>query len=143
MIIRQEQMRAFQEVADKAFISQTADFLREKHADATLNLPEGGFIVAQISDEILHQLVGNGMARARRYGMKQKSSLEAFVVLMVLVAPNFDGHPLIRKVLTDPSVPPDSRIDALWKRTRDENWQAAAARYDRTAWFAAVEENER
>ena len=79
-------------------------------------------------------MVRCGVGQARSYGMTWESSLAAFVVLMFEVAPNFEEHPLIRRVLQLPSVPPDSRIEELWKRTLDVHWQAARQNYDPDAW---------
>jgi hypothetical protein len=66
--------------------------------------------------------------------MTWESSLMAFVAIMFVAAPNFDQHPLIGRVLKDEAVAPDARINQLWERTTDQNWEAVAQNYDPSAW---------
>jgi hypothetical protein len=47
---------------------------------------------------------------------------------MFEVAPTFDEQPAIARVLEDESLPPDRRMEALWDRTTDEDWEEAEAR---------------
>ena len=134
MIIRPEQLEAFQSVADRVFVRQMVEYLRENHAGALVYLPDGSIAVEQIPDEILYEMVRNGIARARSYGLSWESTVGAFVVLMIVIAPNFDEHPLIQRILTDESVPENDRIDELWGRTSEQNWEAAEKSYDANAW---------
>jgi hypothetical protein len=138
--IRPEQMKVFQPVAEAAFAREIVEELREEHADTVVHLPTGTFAIEQIADDALLELVKTGIARAREYGITWECTLAAFVVLMFVVAPNFDQHPLIQRVLRDESVGPDSRIDQLWERTSEENWQAAIQSYDASAWQLRLQE---
>ena len=132
--VREEQLLAFRAVADEDFVARTAEYLRAEHPEAAVALPDGERPLSEMPDELLLGMVRRGIARARSYGLTWESSITAFVVLMFVVAPNFDAHPLIRRVLTDEKVAPDLRVDQLWEETTDENWEAAAAGYDAGAW---------
>lgn len=132
--VRQEQLDAFKPQADAAFIARTVEHLREHHSEAIVQLQENSAAVKDLSDEIIHELVRNGVVRAYAYGMNAEASLAAFVVIMFVVAPSFDKHPLIERVLRDASIPPDSRIDQLWERTSEQNWEAVKQSYDASAW---------
>lgn len=130
MQIRAEQLEAFRPRADELLAARVVEHLRENHPEEVGRLP----------DDVLAEMVSNGLARARRYGLTLESSLTAFVVLMFVVAPNFDEHPLIRHVLTDESEPPDRRVDALAERISEANWEEAERRYDPGAWFPELSE---
>lgn len=134
LTIRPEQFDAFSSVADAAFVRRLAVHLRENHGDVIVELPNQTSTVKQLPDDVLWELVEKGIARARGYGMSWESTLTAFVALMFVAAPNFDDHPLIQRALKDDSVPPDSRIDHLWERTTDQNWEAVKRSYDPSGW---------
>lgn len=132
--IRAEQMKPFRDAADAAFLRRVADYVRYEHAEHAVHLPGGSYTVEQLPDDLLLALVGRGVERARAYGMTWESSLTAFVVLTFVVAPNFDEHPLVRRVLGDEQTEPDLRIDGLNESVTDENWEAARQSYDAGAW---------
>ncbi|HLM02671.1 MAG TPA: hypothetical protein VK400_16575 [Pyrinomonadaceae bacterium] len=160
LIVRPAQLEAFQPQADAAFETQVVQYLQEEHGEDIVRLPtgvliieqpsaktlqekyeddfeqlpEGMFIVEQLPDEILLGMVRSGIARARNYEMSWESSLTAFVVLMFVIAPNFDQHPNIQRVLKDTTIVPDERIDHLWERTSEEDWEKVAQHYDSSAW---------
>lgn len=140
LIIRQEQIEAFQPVAEAAFVRRVVEHLRADHADAVVQLPNEVILVKQISDERLYGIVKHAITRARDYGITWESSLTAFVVLMFVAAPNFDKHPLIERVLRDERVEANSRVDQLWERTSEENWEAVRKNYDPAAWEPDSEE---
>ena len=134
LIIRPEQFEIFQPVAEAAFVRRVVEHLREEHADAVIQFPNEVVLVKQISDERLYTIVRIGIKRARDYGMDWESSVIAFVVLMFVAAPSFDRHPLIQRVLKDERAEVNSRIDQLWERTSEENWEAVRKNYDPAAW---------
>jgi hypothetical protein len=81
------------------------------------------------------------IARAVRYDLTWDTSITAFVAIMFAVAPNFDEQPAIRAVMNDERVPPNLRIDALWDRTTDDDWEEAAlyaAQAEDGFWRAAL-----
>lgn len=126
--IRPEHLAAFQPNADAAFVDRLAEHLRTEHGPLVEGLP----------DRLLEEMVRSGLVRARRYGLTWESSLTAFVALMFEVAPNFDEHPPVRRVLLDARVPPDARIEALAGRVSAEEWEEAGRRYDADAWFPGL-----
>jgi hypothetical protein len=141
LMIRAKQLDVFQPVAESAFVRRVVAHLRDNHADAVIQLPNEVILVKQISDGRLRRMAEDGIARARDYGMDWESTITAFVVLMVVIAPNFDEHPLIERVLRDERAPANSRIDQLWERTSEENWEVIRKNYDPTAWAAESREN--
>jgi hypothetical protein len=134
LTIRSKQLRAFQPAAEAAFIDRVAKHIRDNHSDAEVGLPSGKTVVERLPDRVLRKMVESGVASARRYGISWESTLTAFVVLMFVVAPNFDKHPILQRVLSDREIPPDSRLDGLWERTSEQNWEAARGSYDAAAW---------
>jgi hypothetical protein len=138
--IRREQFEVFQPVAEAAFVRRVAEHLRDNHADAVVQFPNEVILVKQIADERLRRVAHDAITRARTYGLNWESAVTAFVVLMFVTAPNFDEHPLIQRILKDERVPANSRIDQLWERTTDENWEAVRKNYDPTAWISGSQE---
>jgi hypothetical protein len=139
LTIRAEQMKAFRPAAEAAFERRVAAYLRGEHAAEVVLLPAGEDGVDErevkdLDDETFLKMVRAGIARARAYGLTWESSITAFVVLLFTVAPNFDSHPLIRRVLLDGQSEPDACFEQLWEQTTDDNWEAAQERYDAAAW---------
>jgi hypothetical protein len=132
--IRPDQLEAFRPAAEESFVVRLVEHLRVEQADVLVKLPDGEVAVAQLPDELLREMVVNGLARGERYGLSLEYTLAAFVLVMFAMAPNFDEHPLIRLVLVDESVPPDSRLDELVTRTTEQNWEAVRENYSPAAW---------
>lgn len=132
--IRRQQLDAFTPIADAAFERRLMSYLRENHPDVVVQLPTGHVLLRQIPEETLSKLVHNGIARARGYGMSWESTLSAFVVLMFVAAPNFDEHLHVQRILRDESIVPNARIEQLWKRTSEEDWNTIAQRYNSATW---------
>lgn len=122
--LRPEQIAAFQRQAETGLLDRIVQHVRTEHA----------VIVNGFPDPTVREMVQNGIARARRYGLTWESSLTAFVGLMFAVAPNFDEQPAIHGVLTDGHFAADERIERLL-RLRDRHWNDARSRYDERAWF--------
>ncbi len=123
--IRPEHLTAFQPNAEAVFVERLIEHLRDEHEPLVRGFP----------DDILEEMVRNGVAKGRLHGITRESSLTAFVALMFEISPNFDEHPPIRRVLRDTRIPPDARIDALVERVSPEEWEEAERRYDASAWF--------
>lgn len=132
--IRAEQLEAFRPVAEAQFALRIVDHLRKKHAKAVARLPQGPTLVNRLPDALLLEMVQNGIARARCYGLSWESSITGFVVLMFKAAPNFDQHPTINRSLTDAQAPPEARIQNILEETKSSDWWDAKERYDPTAW---------
>jgi hypothetical protein len=138
--IRPEQFAVFQPVAERAFVRRLVEHLRDHHPEVVVRFASEVWLVKQLGDAKIYALVGNAIARARALGLDWESSITAFVALMFVVAPNFDEHPLIQRVLKDERVPANSRLEQLWERTTEENWEAARKNYDVNAWHPQTEE---
>ncbi|HEX7175240.1 MAG TPA: hypothetical protein VF240_08155 [Pyrinomonadaceae bacterium] len=137
--IRSEQFEAFKPVAEDGFVRRLAEHVRARHPRVVVRLPERLTVAGRLDDETLRALVRGGVARARRYGMEAESALAAFVVTMFLTAPNFDEHPLIRRVLADDKIPPDGKIDQLLQSVTAKNLKVVKDTYNPAAWHEASE----
>jgi hypothetical protein len=122
--IRKEQFEAFEAKTDDEIVDFIVKHLREEGPDLVGNLPS------------LPEMVRNGMARARSHGLRSLEDLTAFVSIMFEVAPNFDEHPKLRRVLDNERVPVEERLDGLFESELDKAWDEAA-RYDGAAWAEA------
>ena len=127
-------MLAFQPLAETAVVKRVVAPVRDKHADVAVRLPSSVSTLAQLSDEVLEEMVQNGIARARQYDMSHESALVAFVVTMFEAAPNFDVYPLTQQILRDERTPPNSRIDLLLDQATEQDWEAIKSTYDPSAW---------
>jgi hypothetical protein len=85
-------------------------------------------------------MVGNGIARARQYGISHESALVAFVVTMFEAAPNFDLYPQVRQILQDEKTPANGRIDLLLEKVSEQDWEGVEGRYDPSAWELTTKE---
>lgn len=132
--IRSEQIEAFKPVAEDGFVRRVAEHVRARHPRAVVRLPERLTVAGRLEDDTLLALVRGGVARARRYGVEAKSAIAAFVVTMFLTAPNFDEHPLIRRVLADDKLSPDRKIDHLLQSITAMNLKVVRDAYDPAAW---------
>lgn len=113
--IYKEQLAEMERRSEVEYVGDLARHLRAEHGEA----------VAGLDDAELERRIRIGVARAEYYGMDADAAIFGFVAMMFEVAPTFDRQPAIRRVLRDDSIPPDLRIDALWDRTTDEDWDEA------------------
>src|SRR3954452_19890543 len=139
--IRSEQYEVFKPVAEEVFLAEVIEYLRREYGDREIRLPESTTPIDAVPAEKLRTMVENGINRARSFGIRGKSSLVCFVVIMFLTAPNFDQHPLIKHILDSGDIPPESRIDELWQRTVDQNWIVVREGYDPNFWLLAETES--
>jgi hypothetical protein len=121
LTIRNEQLAA---IRLATLEQQIARHLREEHRRA----------VKDIADGELRKLIAAGIARAGRHGIESGQAVALFVALMFEIAPNFDEHPAIRKVLSDEGLAVDARVGELAERISPEEWVAAQGTYDARAW---------
>jgi hypothetical protein len=134
LMIRPEQYEAFQPVAEEAFVTEVVDYLKKSRPDEVLRLPWGETTIAELPDDIFSEMVRGGIARARAYGVTWRSTLLAFVMRMFVASPNFDDHPLLKRVLLDSDTEPNLRLDKLMRNSTKENWEAVKQAYDVDAW---------
>ena len=83
-------------------------------------------LIAELGDGEVRRRVVAGIGRAYAQKFVQPESVTAFVTLMFLVAPDFDRHPAIARALRLHGPEPE-RLRLLFERTREEDWEQAAA----------------
>jgi len=134
LIVRSNQMKAFQTQADETFIQSISDFLREEHAQAVVQIPIGSFNISQIPEDLFFEMIRNSLERARNYELDMESSLVSFVTLMFVVAPNFDWHIPFKIALENNEIEPNLRIDRLITCSTERDWEVAVANYEISEW---------
>lgn len=122
--ISKEQFEAFMPKTDEEIVEFIAGHLREEIPEVVGKLPS------------LPEMVRSGVERARWHGLRSLGDLTAFVSIMFEVAPTFDEHPELKRVLDDEDVPAGERLDALFDEELEGAWEEAA-RYDGAAWAEA------
>lgn len=83
-------------------------------------------LIAGLADAEVARRVAAGIARANSHSFVQPESVTAYVTLMFLVAPDFDSHPAIARALRLHGTEAE-RLRLLFERTREEDWDQAAA----------------
>lgn len=136
MVIRREQINVFENKAQDDFVVSLKHFLRKSHGSVCVRLPPGNYVLRNLSDRILTELVRRAIEKGRRYSLTWQSSLAAFVTLMFLVAPNFNADPLINRMLTDSAIPSNERVDRICQWVKDSYWERVRNTYDPAAWVA-------
>ncbi|WP_437296950.1 hypothetical protein [Sorangium sp. So ce426] len=140
--IHTNQMDVFREREKTNFINRLVDYLLHAHPETEVKLPENQKAPLQsLPRAVLHAMVRGGVARAERYGMTWESNVTAFVVIMFIASPNFDGHPCVRRTLCRSETDPNLRLDMLWEETSDDIWDAVTTGYDASSWTLSVECN--
>ncbi len=128
LLLRDDQIAA---LADDLMRRQVRLHLRRNHRAAVQDLPF----------DTLTGRVAFGVARARAAGLTWVSSIAGFVALMFTIAPDFDRHALVSRLLdgADPEtagLPPDERLLALGHLLAAEAWELVRA--DGGAWPETV-----
>lgn len=142
LTVRNEQMEVMAAVAEAGFERDTAVHIRENYADSVVKLPDGGELtVRDLLPDTLESLVRTGIAKARDYEMKFRSSIATFVALMFAVSPNYDEHRLCGVLLGDEEKEPDDRMGELLRVLSEKNWEAIRKDYDPGAWLTPVSVN--
>jgi hypothetical protein len=137
MQIAAQQIAALDDGRQQRFAADVVAHLRRRHAGCLVHAPRAAFVVRDLPDDTMLKLVGLALQRGRGHGLTWQSSLNAFVTLMFVVAPNFDAHPRVAAALAHDLRPPDFRMrDLPWRITAGD-WREAAAAYDPHAWLGA------
>lgn len=140
--IRQEQVDAFQPIAEAEFALRIVNHLREHHPRLVVKRPDAQSLVERMPEDDLLELVKVGIARARSHGFTFSSSISAFVTLMFKAAPNFDQNPTISKSLQD-ALPEEQRLQRIIENTPAGVWQQAKEQYDPSAWKPSPKGNQK
>lgn len=142
MLIRAEQMTAFEGNAEENFVRQIAAHLLEDYAKTIVRLPDQQATVDELPADVLHSLIRHSIERARHYGLDYESSIAAYSAVMFDVAPNFDKHRLSQVMLKDKNIEPNARLDELLETLSEKNWETIRGDYDVNAWQPETEEAE-
>lgn len=134
MMIRAEQINAFETAAEEKFVRRLAAHLRENYGAAIVRLPDSESTVSELPEEVLHLLVKNSIELARRYEMDIESSISAFTAIRFEVSPNFDKHRLSQVLLKDEHIEPNARLNELLEVLTEKNWETIRGEYDVNAW---------
>ena len=109
--------------ADRNFVHTLCGHLRAHHAR-----------VVPRSDRLLELQVRAAVARARRRGLTLQPKIAIYVSLMFEIAPDFDDHDEIARVLYRTGSTPDIQIDYLPALIREPDWASAKAGGGPRAW---------
>ncbi len=134
MMIRAEQMNAFEDSAEEKFVRRIAAHLLENYDAAIVRLPDSESAVSELPEDALHSLIKNSIARARRYEMDFESSISAFTAIRFEISPNFDKHRLSQVLLKDEHIEPNARLDELLEVLTEKNWETIRSEYDVNGW---------
>jgi len=109
------------------FIAELIGFLRKNYPDD----------LRFVEDELLEKRVRWGIDRARRHHLTWAYSISNFVTMMVVAGARFDEDPAVRACLDDPSVPPDERIDLMFRTITDGQWDELRQNSRQRDWTEA------
>ena len=138
--VRREQMDVMAAVAEANFERAIIAHLRANYGESSVKLPEGGeFLLLDLAEETLEELVRVGISKARGYELSRQSSIAGFVAMMFSGSPNFDRNRLCEVMLSDEEKSPDDRSDEIPHVLSEKNWEAIRNDYDRSAWVLSDE----
>jgi len=104
-------------IDDEELLEHIADHLCEEQAE----------VLEGLSDREITRRVKLGLERARANGFTDPEPATAFVTLMFLVSPSFDRQPAIAAAIAAAQGTPAERLRALFNRTKEADWEAAAS----------------
>lgn len=134
LVITPPKIRIFQAAMEQAFERELVAYFRAANAWTVVRLPGGATTVGAIPDAVLGEMIAQGVAKAKSYGMTGQAALAGFLTVMLEAAPNFDLDPYLGRYLRDGDVPPNDRIAHLLERASEEDWVAVKEAYDPSAW---------
>ena len=123
LTIRSMQIQAIAAARRGEFHDRIADYLRADHP-AT---------VAGLSYQALRDRIALGEVRASLRGFTRESSIATFVMLMFTVAPDFDDHRDVRRILEYEKAPVDRRLLLLAHAITEPQWDEIR-RWSRHGW---------
>ncbi|HRQ80477.1 MAG TPA: hypothetical protein PKZ97_05105 [Azospirillaceae bacterium] len=97
-------------------------------------------VIEGLPEDLLHEMIDGGIDAASRFQLTEPSDIAAFVLIMFEVGPEFYRHPVIHAHLTDTSVPPNKRLDAVIERTPHSVWSDIEANIHLQTWFPELPE---
>ncbi|MEO8127044.1 MAG: hypothetical protein ABJF23_09215 [Bryobacteraceae bacterium] len=134
MVIREEQIAAFERKAQGGFAAELADYVRTQHGSVIVRLPGERVPVSAIPRPKLEALVQAGIERAGSHGLRWRSATASFVVTMFVIAPNFDEDRRVSELLSDVDIQPNYRMDSARRRLTEDQWNAIRQQYNVNSW---------
>jgi hypothetical protein len=128
LTLRYEQLEASSGAIDRDLVKVIAWHLRNHHPRVT----------QFVSKETLEKRVAYGIRQGRKYRLTSLADLAGFVSLMFEIAPNFDQHPSFQRVLGNPNLPPEGKLQKLVEAVSEQDWNEAIRMYDRQFWSRAL-----
>jgi hypothetical protein len=122
LVIRREQIAAFQEARDRAFIRWMVGYLRDHHEER----------VAGMADGEVEERAWQGLRRARQLGVREEQVAVDFIALLFLVASDLYERPAVRRRFAeaaDTAGTPEDVVRALAALSADE-WPALLDGWD-------------
>ena len=121
-------------------LTQFEDRVIARFVERTLTavLPADDAGGRRVEAAALRRRIALAVARARGYGMRLDTHLEAFARLMLQYGPGFDMHPAVRAILTDRGIPDRRRMDALQDGLAQRHWDELAILADDDLWQTAL-----
>jgi hypothetical protein len=138
--IKSEQIRMFQPEAEAAFREQVFEYVKKNHAADGVATVHGKSRVGELPDKWLRQMVEDGIRRGRQYRIEWQSTLQTFVVLLFMTAPNFDEHPKVSSFFVGAGTVDDAALESLLEEMTDEDWDEVEKNYDPKAWNLGFDE---
>jgi hypothetical protein len=116
LVIRKEQIAAFQESRDRGFIRWMVGYLRDHHEEQ----------VSGMADAEIEERARQGLRRARQLGVREEQVVVDFIALLFLVAPDLYERPAVRRRFAEAAGTagtPEDVVRALAALSADE-WPA-------------------
>ena len=117
-----------EKTGEPAFVERVVQHFQLFHLD----------LVHAMSEAKLRWRIRHGLAVGRGYGLTWEYNLTVFVAHMFRIHPEFHLQPAIHRVLTDPAIPPDDRINALPAKVTHDDWDDAYLRGEPEAYWQAL-----
>lgn len=116
LVIRPEQLKAFEREKERAFLRDLRAALVER--DPAL--------AKALDASALDALVAEAVAAARSLGIETRDQIVEFAGLFFRFGNGFHEHPRVARVLRDESIPASARVTALFDRLSEDDWRAVA-----------------
>jgi hypothetical protein len=132
--IRREQMKALRRGAISDLARRLAADLREKLGELLVLLPGHAVKLAELQPNQIEAMVRVCLERGLDHGFENENALAKFTTLCFLLGPKFDELPAFQNVIDDHLTLLDRRLDEIYTRTTEKDWEEAALAYDRHRW---------
>ncbi len=103
MIVRREQLDEIFSAQQAEFDRKLCNYFRTDHPEAT----------AHYTDDQLLSTISAARERAASWGIETGEGIKKFILMVVLISPTFDEHPVVKRYLKEPDLDPDYKIVAL------------------------------